>query len=97
MPGIRDAADTLIAWVIINRDWCPGMLHVEPEYRKRGFATALYQRVSKAVVKEGIVPVARIEVNNEDAVRFHQKCGYMTGEDHVVYTIFSPPYSHTVA
>lgn len=87
--GIRDNTGTLIGWSAVRRDWTPGILHVEPSHRRRGFGRTLYNHVTNAVLEEGILPVSRVEPTNEASIEFHKKCGYDTSGASVNYLIRS--------
>ena len=52
-----------------------GLLHVFPEFRRRGYATELEKAVIKRTLQEGCIPVCQIEKSNSASMELQRKLG----------------------
>lgn len=60
-----------------------GLLHVFPEYRRRGFGTDLERCLIAKTMEKGFIPFGQVEKNNENSMGLQEKIG-MTRSDRLI-------------
>lgn len=79
--------DKPVCGVISKRHGALGMLFTEPEYRNRGYGTAVLKSVMKQWGDLGLVPCSHVDDWNEVSKKFHEKLGFVQShEGHFVIT-----------
>ena len=62
-----------------------GILYVLPEYRRRGFGTALQNCLIAKTMDEGFVPFGQVEKGNRKSLRLQEKIGMTGSDDRIVW------------
>ena len=62
-----------------------GLLHVFPEYRRRGFATALQKQYMMRTMKRGYLPFGQVDRNNAASLALQEKLGLQRSDDLIVW------------
>jgi len=79
--------EKLIGWVLTHSDGQIGVLHIDKEYRKRGIAKKLMQRITKATLQTGRVPGCEVKKDNEASMKVVTSVGFShTGQE--IWIIF---------
>lgn len=66
-----------VAWELQQEYGSVGMLHVEPEYRRKKLGSIVSRTLAKKLNKGGHLILALVTENNDPSVRFHEKNGYV--------------------
>ena len=61
--------DTLIGFIGEHLEGSMGLLYIFPEYRHRGFGTALQKHLIAKTIEEGYIPFGQVEKDRNDTVR----------------------------
>ncbi len=69
--------DTLVAWAATHDDGAIGMLHVLPEYRRRGFAREVTINIINKLRQRGKLPFAHIEEDNFGSLKLVEGLGFV--------------------
>ncbi len=76
--GIFDG-DRLVAWygthIVADRVAVMGFLHVQDEYRHRGYARSLSCALSKEIFRGGRIPASHVYVDNDPSLRLMDSLG----------------------
>lgn len=75
--------DRLIGFIGEHLEGSMGLLFVLPEYRHRGFGTALEHHQIARMLEQGIVPFGQVAADNRASLLLQKKLG-MTQSDHVM-------------
>ena len=62
-----------------------GMLYVLPEYRHKGFGTALQTCLMARTMEKGAVPFGQVEKGNQNSLRLQEKIGMTRSDDLIVW------------
>lgn len=62
-----------------------GMLYVLPEYRHKGFGTALQTCLMARTMEKGAVPFGQVEKDNQNSLRLQEKIGMTRSDDLIVW------------
>ena len=62
-----------------------GLLYVFPEYRRRGFGTALQTRYIAKTMENGYIPFGQVEKNNLNSLKLQQKIGMARSDNLIVW------------
>ncbi len=62
-----------------------GMLHVFPEYRRKGYAEALEKLLANEYIKQGRIPYGHVVVGNEPSIALQKKLGFKTANEKVYW------------
>ena len=73
----------LIGFIGEHLEGSMGMLYVFPEYRRRGFGTALQKQLIKRTMEKGFVPFGQVEKDNHASLILQKKLG-MTQSDNLI-------------
>ena len=71
----------LVAYAGVHSEGSMGMLHVFPEFRRRGYAEAIYGTLINRQLEQGRVPYAQIIVGNEPSLCLQRKLGFTLSRD----------------
>lgn len=75
--------DQLVGFIGEHLEGSMGLLYVFPEYRQRGFASALEKKYIAKTMDEGFVPFGQVETGNVKSLKLQKKIG-MTVSDQVI-------------
>ena len=78
-------ADRLIGFIGEHLEGSMGLLHVFPEYRRRGFATALQKQYMMRTMKRGYLPFGQVDRNNAASLALQEKLGLQRSDDLIVW------------
>jgi 8-oxo-dGTP diphosphatase len=67
----------LVAWIATHDDGAMGLLHVLPEYRKKGYGYELTVALIKRLYKQGKIPFIHIEDSNAELTNLAAKVGFV--------------------
>ena len=62
-----------------------GILHVFPEYRRRGFGAALQRHLMAKTMERGFVPFGQVDKDNRASLRLQEKLGMTRSDDLIVW------------
>ena len=62
-----------------------GILYVFPEYRRRGFGTALQKRLIAKTMEEGFIPFGQVEKDNRGSLELQKKLGMTVSDNLIVW------------
>ena len=60
-----------------------GLLYIFPEFRRRGYGTALEKHLIAKTLEEGYIPFGQVEKDNQNSLCLQNKIG-MTRSDHLI-------------
>eukprot|EP00105_Crassostrea_gigas_P001347 XP_011413484.1 PREDICTED: glycine N-acyltransferase-like protein 3 [Crassostrea gigas] len=66
-----------VAWELQQEYGSVGMLHVEPEYRRKKLGSIVSRTLANKLNKGGHLVLALVTENNDPSVKFHEKNGYV--------------------
>ena len=75
----------LVGFIGEHLEGSMGILYVLPEYRRRGFGTALETHLIARTMDEGFVPFGQVEKDNQNSLRLQEKIGMTRSEDRIVW------------
>lgn len=67
----------LVAWIATHDDGAMGLLHVLPEYRKKGYGYELTVALTTRLYGQGKLPFIHIEEDNEKSMNLALKVGFV--------------------
>ena len=67
----------LVAWIATHDDGAMGLLHVLPEYRKKGYGYDLTVALTTRLCGQGKLPFVHIEENNKKSMNLALKAGFV--------------------
>lgn len=67
----------LVAWIATHDDGAMGLLHVLPEYRKKGYGYELIVALTTRLCEQGKLPFVHIEEDNEKSMNLALKVGFV--------------------
>lgn len=73
----------LIGFIGEHLEGSMGLLYVFPEYRKKGFATALQKAFIARTIEQGFIPFGQVEKDNMESLNLQKKLG-MTKSDNLI-------------
>ena len=79
LGGYLDGA--FVGYIGLHGEGSMGLLHVFPEYRRRGYAEALYSTLINNQLKKGRLPFAQIIEGNEASLALQRKLGFTLSRD----------------
>lgn len=78
-----DDTDEPIAWCLQYGNARLGHLFVLEEYRRRGFASLLYQHICKQILADGLLPEVVVDEHNDIGVVLVEKLGFLRAATHM--------------
>ncbi len=75
--GIRED-NKLAAWAMTHDDGAIGFLYVLPEYRKRGYAQDITDKMIVEIRRRGGIPFVHIEKDNIKSINLAKKVGFVS-------------------
>jgi ribosomal protein S18 acetylase RimI-like enzyme len=75
----------LVGFIGEHLEGSMGILYVLPEYRRRGFATALQTHLIIRTMEKGFVPFGQVEKDNQDSLRLQEKLGMTQSDELIVW------------
>ena len=75
--------DCLVGFIGEHLEGSMGLLYVFPEYRRRGYGSALQTHYIVKTMENGYVPFGQVEKNNLNSLKLQQKLG-MTRSDNLI-------------
>lgn len=75
--------ESLIGFIGEHLEGSMGLLHVFPEYRRRGFGAALQKHLMARTMEKGYVPFGQVEKGNLGSLELQKKLG-MTQSDNLI-------------
>ena len=75
--------DQLIGFIGEHLEGEMGILYVFPEYRHKGYGTALQTHLMVKTMEQGYIPFGQVEKNNKISLSLQKKLG-MTQSDHLI-------------
>jgi len=73
----------LVGFIGEHLEGSMGMLYIFPEYRQKGYGTALQTHLIAKTLEKGFVPFGQVEKNNQTSLNLQKKVG-MTQSDHLI-------------
>ncbi len=73
----------LVGFIGEHLEGSMGILYVFPEYRRRGFGTALQKHFIAQTMEKGFIPFGQVEKDNVNSLKLQQKIG-MTRSDNLI-------------
>ena len=73
----------LIGFIGEHLEGSMGLLYIFPEYRRRGYGTALEKHLIAKTLEEGYIPFGQVEKDNLNSLSLQSKIG-MTRSDHLI-------------
>ena len=77
-----DNSDQPIAWCIQYGNARLGHVYVLEEYRRRGFASLLYQHMSEKIKADGLLPEVVVDEGNNVGIDLVEKLGFVRSMKH---------------
>ena len=77
--------DILVGFVGEHLEGSMGILYVFPEYRNRGYATALEKHMIAVTMDKGFVPFGQVEKDNEASLNLQKKLGMVCSENLITW------------
>lgn len=84
MYGVFDNGE-LAGFIGWHDEGSQGMLHVFPEYRRRGFAEALERRLINIDLSRGYMPFGQLFIWNDASRRLQEKLGMDFADGHICW------------
>ena len=75
----------LVGFIGEHLEGSMGVLYVFPEYRQRGFGTALQNCLIAKTMEKGFVPFGQVEKDNQKSLRLQKKLGMTRSGDLIVW------------
>ena len=75
----------LVGFIGEHLEGSMGILYVFPEYRRRGFGTALQTYLIARTMEKGYIPFGQVEKDNQNSLRLQEKIGMTRSDDLVVW------------
>ena len=75
----------LVGFIGEHLEGSVGILYVLPEYRQRGFGTALQNCLIAKTMEKGFVPFGQVEKGNQKSLRLQEKLGMTRSDDLIVW------------
>ena len=73
--------DEMVCYAGLHGEGSMGMLYVFPEYRRRGFAEAIFGTLRNNQLEKGRLPYAQIIDGNDASIALHRKLGFKIADD----------------
>ena len=73
--------DEMVCYAGLHGEGSMGMLYVFPEYRRRGYAEAIFGTLRNNQLQKGRLPYAQIIDGNNASIALHRKLGFKIAED----------------
>lgn len=77
--------NTLIGFIGEHLEGSMGILYVFPEYRKKGFATALQKHMIAVTIEKGFIPFGQVEKDNGASLHLQKKLGMVSSENLITW------------
>ena len=77
--------DKLVGFIGEHLEGSMGILYVFPEYRQRGFGTALQSCMINETIKRGFVPFGQVEKDNSNSLKLQKKLGMSCSDGLIVW------------
>lgn len=75
----------LVGFIGEHLEGSMGILYVLPEYRRRGYGTALQTCLIARTMENGFVPFGQVEKDNQKSLRLQEKLGMTRSDDLIVW------------
>lgn len=75
----------LVGFIGEHLEGSMGILYVLPEYRRRGFGTALQTHLIAWTMEKGFVPFGQVEKDNLNSLKLQEKIGMTCSDDLIVW------------
>ena len=75
----------LVGFIGEHLEGSMGILYVFPEYRRRGFGTALERCLIARTLEKGLIPFGQVEKDNRNSLRLQEKLGMTCSDDLIVW------------
>ena len=75
----------LVGYIGVHGEGSMGLLHVFPQYRRRGYAEALYGTLINHQLRKGRLPFAQIVEHNEASLALQRKLGFMLSKERLYW------------
>ena len=75
--------DCLVGFIGEHLEGSMGLLYVFPEYRRRGFGSALQTHYIVKTMENGYIPFGQVEKSNRGSLKLQEKLG-MTRSDNLI-------------
>lgn len=75
----------LVGFIGEHLEGSMGILYILPEYRRRGFGTALQNRLMAKTMEKGYIPFGQVEKDNQNSLRLQEKIGMTCSDDLIVW------------
>jgi len=77
--------DHLIGFIGEHLEGSMGILYVFPEYRHRGFGTALQTHLIAKTIEKGYIPFGQVEKDNKNSLNLQKKIGMKRSDNLIVW------------
>lgn len=75
----------LVGFIGEHLEGSMGILYIFPEYRRRGFGTALQTYLIARTIEKGFIPFGQVEKDNQKSRRLQEKIGMTCADDLIVW------------
>ena len=75
----------LVGFIGEHLEGSMGILYVLPEYRRRGYGTALQTCLMARTMDEGFIPFGQVEKDNLNSLKLQEKLGMTRSDDLIVW------------
>ena len=82
-----DKPDQPIAWCLQYSNGQLAHLFVVEEYRRKGFATLIYQHICKVILDDGLLPEAVVDEHNNVGIVLAEKLGFIGFTNHTILSL----------
>lgn len=77
--------ERLVGFIGEHLEGSMGILYVFPEYRRRGFGTALQTHLMARTMEKGFIPFGQVEKDNLESLKLQKKLGMTQSDDLTVW------------
>ena len=77
--------ERLVGFIGEHLEGSMGLLYVFPEYRHRGFGTALQTYLIAKTMEQGFIPFGQVEKDNKDSLRIQEHLGMTISDNLIVW------------
>ncbi len=79
------SGDRLVGFIGEHLEGSMGLLYIFPEFRRKGFGTALQRRLITRTIEEGYIPFGQVEKSNRGSLLLQKKLGMTVSENLIVW------------
>ena len=77
--------DEFVGYIGEHPEGSMGMLHVFPEYRRKGYAEALESLLANKYIEQGRIPYGHVVVGNDASMALQKKLGFQVADEKIYW------------